>query len=284
MTADMNRELVSKWEQFGEGLISAVEMAEAILASERAAPIDPTVRIDSDRRRRCGYSEVVYAAGKSDDQLFAAIDGVLAASLAGECLVTRADDSQAQAVMARFQNCRWQPQARTIRLRGDSDLINSPEQLLAKAAAEDCPVFVNVVAAGSTDAAVVEEARETLAWMDRPSRAIVDIGVAGLHRSLRQLPLLRSAAVNIVVAGMEGALASVIGGLVATPVIAVPTSVGYGANFGGVAALLAMLNSCSANVSVVNIDSGFKAGYLAGLVCDQINRFSNSPSPLNTDR
>jgi hypothetical protein len=122
-----------------------------------------------------------------------------------------------------------------------------------------------VVSAGSSDMPVAEEARETLAWMGIECELIHDVGVAGPHRLLSRVDELRRADVIVVVAGMEGALPSVVAGHVDCPVFAVPTSVGYGANFGGVAALLGMLNSCAANVAVVNIDAGFKAGYLAGL-------------------
>ncbi len=123
-----------------------------------------------------------------------------------------------------------------------------------------------VVTAGTSDRPVAEEALETLRWMNCRVELIVDVGVAGPHRLLSQLELLRDADAIVVVAGMEGALPSVVGGHVDCPVIAVPTSVGYGANFGGLSALLGMLNSCAANVTVVNIDAGFKGGYIAGLI------------------
>lgn len=269
-------DLHSQWQRFKTGELSAVEMAELLLASEPTAPPESTVRIDTDRRRRCGYAEVVYAAGKTQTQLIAAIEGVLSNTATQEVLATRVTVEQAAAVETQFRGCRWHPPAATLRINATGQPILSPSRLAEDAIRDNRRILVNVVAAGTTDAPVVEEARETLAWMGLPSRAIVDVGVAGLHRILRQLPALRSAAVNIVVAGMEGALASVVGGLVATPVIAVPTSVGYGANFGGVAALLSMLNSCSANVCAVNIDSGFKAAYLAGLICDQVHQVDAS--------
>ena len=125
---------------------------------------------------------------------------------------------------------------------------------------------VTIVTAGTSDLPVAEEARETALWTGAAVRLISDVGVAGPHRLTANLPLLQDADAVVVVAGMEGALPSVVGGYVACPVIAVPTSVGYGASFGGIAALLAMLNSCAANVTVVNIDAGFKAGYVAGLI------------------
>jgi NCAIR mutase (PurE)-related protein len=125
---------------------------------------------------------------------------------------------------------------------------------------------VTIVTAGTSDLPVAEEARETALWTGASVRLILDVGVAGPHRLTAHLPLLEEADAVVVVAGMEGALPSVVGGYVACPVIAVPTSVGYGASFGGIAALLGMLNSCAANVAVVNIDAGFKAGYVAGLI------------------
>jgi NCAIR mutase (PurE)-related protein len=128
------------------------------------------------------------------------------------------------------------------------------------------PGRVTVITAGSSDLPVAEEVRETLAWMGVDVRLVQDVGVAGPHRLPARLAEFADADAIVVVAGMEGALPSVVGGYVPCPVFAVPTSVGYGANFGGVSALLSMLNSCAANVAVVNIDAGFKAGYLAGLV------------------
>ena len=125
---------------------------------------------------------------------------------------------------------------------------------------------MTIVTAGTSDLPVAEEARETALWTGASVRLISDVGVAGPHRLTANLPQLQDAHAVVVVAGMEGALPSVVGGYVACPVIAVPTSVGYGASFGGIAALLAMLNSCAANVTVVNIDAGFKAGYVAGLI------------------
>ena len=128
---------------------------------------------------------------------------------------------------------------------------------------------VAVVTAGTSDIPVAEEARETLDWMGVDVKMIHDVGVAGPHRLPAQLPLLQQCDAVVVVAGMEGALPSVVGGYVACPVVAVPTSVGYGAAFGGVAALLGMLNSCASNVTVVNIDAGFKGGYVAGLIAQR---------------
>jgi NCAIR mutase (PurE)-related protein len=136
---------------------------------------------------------------------------------------------------------------------------------------------VVVISAGTGDLPVAEEARETLEWMGVRVKMIHDVGVAGPHRLAARVEEFQNADAIVVVAGMEGALPSVVGGYVACPVIAVPTSVGYGANFGGVSALLSMLNSCAANVAVVNIDAGFKAAYLAGLIATR--KYQPSPTP-----
>jgi pyridinium-3,5-biscarboxylic acid mononucleotide synthase len=241
--------------------IGTIELAERILS----APNDqssPTVRLDLDRHRRCGFPEVIFAQGKSVDHLIAAIDGQLD-SLAGtnqriqSVFVTRIDVEQARHVAERFAHVAWDSISRTLRVGiNDEGLQNIKQE----------SVDVNVICAGTADMPVALEAQATLDWMGVSNRLIADVGVAGLHRLLGQLTHLREAKVNIVVAGMEGALPSVVGGLIRTPVIACPTSVGYGANFNGLSALLSMINSCSANVCVVNIDAGFKAGYVAGLM------------------
>ena len=164
-------------------------------------------------------------------------------------LATRVNPKQAAAIKRRFPKAVHNPRARTVRVGTPADLGNS--------------AGVAVVAAGTSDLPVAEEAIETLRAFGCKSESYYDIGVAGLHRLLDKLPQLRHAAAIIAVAGMEGALPSVVGGLVACPVIAVPTSIGYGSSFGGVAALLAMLNSCASGVSVVNIDNGFGAAMCA---------------------
>ena len=135
-----------------------------------------------------------------------------------------------------------------------------------------------IVTAGTSDQPVAEEARETALWTGADVTLLADVGVAGLHRLTANLPLLEDADAAVVVAGMEGALPSVVGGYVACPVIAVPTSVGYGASFGGIAALLGMLNSCTSNVTVVNIDAGFKGGYVAGLIAKNVARRQSGQS------
>jgi len=206
--------------------------------------------VDHHRAIRCGFPEVIYCLGKTADQV-REIFSRLAAS-GGSVLATRATGEQAEAVRSALPEADYQPVSRTIALR------RGPARR---------PVgHVAVVAAGTSDLPVAEEARVTAEVMGARVTAHYDVGVAGLHRLLAHGKELQSARVVVAVAGMEGALASVVGGLVAVPVIAVPTSVGYGANFGGVAALLAMLNSCASNVSVVNIDNGFAGGYIAATI------------------
>lgn len=212
--------------------------------------------LDHHRALRCGFPEVIFGLGKTPAQ-FAAIFDRLAAK-GGNVLATRVAPDAARLVKRRHRTAVHEPVARTLTLRQ-----------IPPESAEGDP-FVAIVCAGTADLPVAEEARITCEIMDRRTETFYDVGVAGLHRLLSRLERLREAAVIVVVAGMEGALPSVVGGLVAAPVIAVPTSVGYGASFGGLAALLTMLNSCASGVSVVNIDNGFGAGYQAALIADPV--------------
>ena len=215
--------------------------------------------LDIDRQRRCGFPEVVFAEGKSVSSLLAIVDRLRQGPSA--ILSTRVSPEQAAAMIERFgDDAIHNNAARTVRVASTSAAAKPPQR------ADVC-----VVTAGTGDLPVAEEALETLRWMGVDAEAIHDIGVAGPQRVLANVQRLRQADAIVVVAGMEGALPSVIAGHVACPVFAVPTSVGYGANFGGLAALLGMLNSCAANVAVVNIDAGFKAGYLAGLVATRVH-------------
>jgi pyridinium-3,5-biscarboxylic acid mononucleotide synthase len=218
-------------------------------------PSIPGVTLDLDRAQRCGHPEVVFGEGKSPETIVAVFRTQQAAGQAS--LATRVNPVQAEGVRAAFPDAIHNAVARTIRLPHPT----SPPSPQAKS-----DRFVLVVTAGSSDRPVAEEALETLVWMGAHAELITDVGVAGPERLLKHVPRLREAVAIIVIAGMEGALPSVVGGWVACPVIAVPTSVGYGTSFNGLTALLGMLNSCSANVAVVNIDAGFKAGYLAGLI------------------
>lgn len=209
-------------------------------------------RIDLARQQRCGFPEVIYAEGKTVDGL---IQIVSTLSQAGQsCLATRINDAQSDALLAAFPHAEQDRVGRTFFLAGPQATATVFDRKVA------------IVTAGTADLPVAHEALATVKAMGVNTDLIADVGVAGLHRLLAQLDRIRQADVVIVVAGMEAALASVVGGLVACPVIAVPTSVGYGSHYQGLAALLGMLNSCAANVAVVNIDAGFKAGYIAALM------------------
>ena len=218
------------------------------------------VQLDLDRARRCGYPEAVFAQGKSVVTLVKVFRRLLEA---GEpVLATRVTPDAAKTLLADFPQARYNSVARTLRIE---------PQVGGKPQASPLRVRcgrVAILTAGTTDLAVAEEARETAEWMGAEVVLIQDIGVAGPHRLPSRLAEFQDADAIVVVAGMEGALPSVVGGYVSCPVIAVPTSVGYGASFGGIAALLGMLNSCAANVTVVNIDAGFKGGYVAALIAN----------------
>lgn len=213
--------------------------------------------LDLDRARRTGFPEVVYGAGKGVEQLLGIMERLREHQ--DLVLVTRVSEEQAQRVLERWPDVQYEKEA--------AMLISSHEPLR--------PVrdgYVAVVAAGTSDWGVAQEAAWTVRCFGSEARVIADVGVAGIHRLFARLEEIRSASVIVCVAGMEGALASVLAGLVDIPVIAVPTSVGYGANFGGVSALLSMLNSCSTGVAVVNIDNGFGAGYMAGMIHKQMSK------------
>jgi NCAIR mutase (PurE)-related protein len=215
------------------------------------------VQLDLGRRERCGFPEVVYGEGKTKETILKIFCSLKEHGLDG--FATRIDAEKGQFLEQELQNLggmfRYNPVARTFRLLSSSSELSTA--LHGKVA---------IVSAGTSDAPVAEEARETALWTGANVTFIQDVGVAGPHRLQAKLPEFQDADAIVVVAGMEGALPSVVGGFVACPVIAVPTSVGYGASFGGLAALLGMLNSCASNVTVVNIDAGFKAGYVAGLI------------------
>jgi pyridinium-3,5-biscarboxylic acid mononucleotide synthase len=229
------------------------------------------VQLDLDRSRRCGYPEVVFGQGKSVETIERVFRRLLADGYGA--LATRITPEQSAELSQLFPEGRYSQVGRTFAIargRGDVDRSGDrPQREVARS--EDRPQHagggrVAVVTAGTTDLAVAEEAAETARWMGAEVRVIVDVGVAGPHRLLAHLDEIQQADAVVVVAGMEGALPSMVGGYVACPVIAVPTSVGYGASFAGFAALLGMLNSCAANVAVVNIDAGFKGGYLAAMI------------------
>jgi NCAIR mutase (PurE)-related protein len=208
--------------------------------------------LDLERNARRGYPEAVYCEGKTPEQV-----GMIAAALAGGtpsgvALFTRAGHEHAAAVRAALPDAAHDPAAR---------LLAWPPEPPAPTGGP-----VAVLCAGTSDLPVAREAWLTARYLGRPAELVVDVGVAGLHRVLSRLDLIRSARVVVVAAGMDGALPSVVAGLVSAPVIAVPTSIGYGAAFEGLAALLAMLSSCAPGVGVVNIDNGYGAGHLAAQI------------------
>jgi len=225
---------------------------ETALGRLRALPFEDLgfAKVDHHRAIRCGFPEVIFGTGKSPAQISRIFRAC--AERGANVLATRVSADAAAAVRREHADAVHDEVSRTIVLR----------QIPAK------PVHrtVAIVSAGTSDMPVAEEARVTAEIMDQPCATYYDVGVAGIHRVLAHGEAIQSASVVVVVAGMEGALASVVGGLVSAPVIAVPTSIGYGASFQGLAALLAMLNSCAAGVSVVNIDNGFGAGYIAALI------------------
>jgi len=221
---------------------------EAALEKLAMAPYEDLgfAKIDHHRALRQGEAEVVYCPGKSLDEVTAIIRSL--AEQGGNVLATRAEPEIYQAVREALPEAEYSARARLVYLKRKAEWTTG----------EVC-----VVSAGTADFGVAEEAAMTASLLGSRVSRLYDAGVAGLHRLLHNQEQLRRARVAVVVAGMEGALASVVGGLVSTPVIAVPTSVGYGASFGGLAALLAMLNTCASGVAVVNIDNGFGAGVLA---------------------
>ncbi len=250
------------------GRLSPAQALEALTTLPFETVGDAT--IDHHRGLRQHLPEVILCEGKTVAQCVAIARAIVARS--GRCLATRAKEPQARALVEEFgAAARWNETARTVVLdsRGGRGRGNRGGRARAVGARGPRGGSVLVISAGTSDAPVAEEAVVTLEFMGVPVTRVSDAGVAGIHRLLSHLPALREASAVVVVAGMEGALASVVGGLTDRPVIAVPTSVGYGASFGGLAALLGMLNACAAGVTVVNIDNGFGAGYAAGVIAGQ---------------
>jgi len=246
MTPDALLKLLADVER---GALSAEAAAERM----KSLPFEDIghSRVDHHRSVRSGLPEVIFAAGKTAQQTAEIFERLAAGGV--DVLATRADPTTAQAVLVRFPQAVYNAIARTISLRQTTR-------------SEGSRGHVAVVCAGTSDVPVAEEAAVTAETFGARVTRLFDVGVAGLHRLLAVRNDINSANVVIVCAGMEGALPSVVGGLVSVPVIAVPTSVGYGASFSGAAALLGMLNSCSPNVTVVNIDNGFGAAYSAVLI------------------
>jgi len=236
-------------------LLEAVQSEEIAVAdalqSLRTLPFEDLgfSKIDHHRQLRTGFPEVIFCQGKTVEQVKQISERILSAG--HPLLATRATPDMYEAVKTIQPAARYNDLGRTITVRQSED--------------EGMPGIL-VVSAGTSDLSVAEEAAETALMMGNAPERLYDVGVAGLHRLISNHEKLLTARVIIVVAGMEGALPSVVGGLVDCPVIAVPTSIGYGASFGGLAALLGMLNSCASGVTVVNIDNGFGAGYSASLI------------------
>ena len=239
-------ELRALLESVRSGAVQVGDAADRLARSSVAELSFAT--LDLDRGARCGFPEVIFGEGKTPDWAAGAAKRI--ADAGQDCFVTRVSDAQAERLAREFPQGESDRLARTFWLPNGAPRVAPTGDVL-------------VVTAGTGDLPVAQEALVTARVMGANCELIVDVGVAGIHRVLRRRDRLAAADVVIVVAGMDGALPSVVGGLVDSTVIACPTSVGYGAAFGGVAALLTMLNSCSAGVCVVNIDAGFKAGYVA---------------------
>jgi hypothetical protein len=207
-------------------------------------------RVDHARAERQGFPEVIFGQGKTRAQIVGIFEKLVARS--PNVLITRTDAGTFGEIRNVFTDAEWHESAKLIRVRRDKTERGAGE--------------IAIVTAGTSDIPVAEEAALVAETMGNRVKRIWDAGVAGIHRILSERAVLQNARVVIVAAGMEGALPSVVGGLVRVPVIAVPTSIGYGASFGGIAALLGMLNSCASNVTVVNIDNGFGAGFVASLI------------------
>lgn len=245
-------------------LLSAVQSGQChvdkALEQLRKLPFETMehATIDHHRAVRCGHTEVIFCPGKTVQQVL----GIAAKLATGgrRVLATRASEQQLEALGRQFSEIVVNTAARAA-------IVNEKEPAVEVTPGEP---FVVVVSAGTADTPVAEEAAFTLRFMQVPVLRINDVGVSGLHRLLAHVNEVQKACAVVVAAGMEGALPSVVGGLVAAPVFAVPTSIGYGASFGGLAAMLGMLNSCASNVSVVNIDNGFGAAFCAGKVYQQV--------------
>ncbi len=236
---------------------------DAVLRLQTPAVADlGYAHVDLQRRQRCGFPEVIFCQGKTAEWVAGVVRKLVEAGQ--DCLATRLDDTIAAHLATHYPQAEQDRVARTLWLPAPQTAARVPAGR------------VIVLTAGTSDLPVAQEAVVTARALGADVTMVADVGVAGIHRLLRYRDLYAQADVIVVVAGMDGALPSVVGGLVDCPVIAVPTSVGYGAAFGGLAPLLTMLNACSANVVVVNIDSGFKGGYVAALIA----RRAAAKSPL----
>ena len=247
------RELLEQVQGGGLGVEAALDK----LRSPAVADLG-FAHVDLQRRQRCGFPEVIFCQGKACNWIEGVIHKLIEANQ--HCLATRVNDEQASYLAERFPAAQQDRLARTFWLPA-----GPPEAPLGR---------VTIITAGTSDLPVAREALVTAQALGTNANLIADVGVAGIHRLLRHHQDFAGADAIVVIAGMDGALPSVVGGLVDCPVIAVPTSIGYGAAFSGLAPLLTMLNACSANVVVVNIDSGFKGGYVAALIARRVHATS----------
>jgi len=245
MTPEKIRQILEAVRQGEKDVDSALEQLKELPFTDMGF-----AKVDNHRQLRTGYPEVIFCEGKAIEHSEEIIRSMY--QRGNNILATRVQEDLWLRVKEHFAEARYNKAARTIAIRRND--VPAPS------------TYISVVSAGTADIPVAEEAAETAEIFGNKVERIYDVGVAGIHRLYSRLDLIRGARAIIAVAGMEGALPSVLGGLVEIPVIAVPTSIGYGANFKGLSALLTMLNSCAAGISVVNIDNGFGAGYLASLI------------------
>ncbi|MBU8906350.1 nickel pincer cofactor biosynthesis protein LarB [Desertibacillus haloalkaliphilus] len=235
--------------QVQQGTISVVEAKEKLATYENLG----FAKVDHHRKQRQGYPEIIYGAGKSPEQITSIIESIK--QKGNDVLVTRITKDKADVVLQEHQEFTYDEAAGILYWKQERKPSDNEEK-----------GYIAVVCAGTSDLKVAEEAAVTAEVLGSNVHRIYDVGVAGIHRLLDNIEEIQQATVTVVIAGMEGALPSVVGGLVSHPVIAVPTSVGYGANFQGLSALLTMLNSCASGISVVNIDNGFGGAYNAVLI------------------
>jgi NCAIR mutase (PurE)-related protein len=245
MTPDFIRNILESVQQGTQDVDTALEQLKDLPFTDLGF-----AKIDNHRQLRTGYPEVIFCAGKTIDQSEEIIR--LMYGRGNNILATRVQPELYRKIKDTYPEAEYNPAARTIAVYRNR--------------VQATPTYIAVVTAGTADIPVAEEAAVTAELFGNRVERIYDVGVAGIHRLYSRIELIRNGRVIIAVAGMEGALPGVIGGLVDKPVVAVPTSIGYGANFNGLSALLTMLNSCAAGISVVNIDNGFGAGYLASLI------------------
>lgn len=246
----MNEERIKQLlDKYKEGKVTDIQVIEEI--KESTIQDLGFANIDTHREVRTGYPEIIFCQGKTTEQVKLIFQSMLESENTN-ILGTRATPEMYEAVKKISPKAEYHPLGRTLAVK--------------QKVMEETKTYISVVTAGTSDIPVAEEASITAEMFGNKVERIFDVGVAGIHRLYRRLDLIRGSRVIVVIAGMEGALPSVVGGLVDKPVIAVPTSIGYGANFGGLSALLGMLTSCAAGTGVVNIDNGFGAGYLASMI------------------